>query len=258
MNDLAFALAVSIAINGLFFAAAAVLKTDKVTDLSYSLSFLAIDCSMLLRSGRWDAGRLVVGGLVALWSLRLGAYLLGRIIATGVDHRFDGIREDFRRFARFWVLQALTVWIVSLPAILFLGGGEDRPAGTVVLAAAALAAAALAFEALADAQKSAFHRHRPEGESFIATGLWKLSRHPNYFGECLFWWAVFVACLPALSGPGYLAAIGPVFISALIAFVSGVPLLEKEADLKHGSDPKYLLYKQKTSILLPLPPRRQS
>jgi steroid 5-alpha reductase family enzyme len=255
MSDDLFALLISLGINAAFFAAAVSLKTDKVTDLSYGLSFLAIDAGVLLRSRTFDAGRLAVAALVLLWSLRLASYLFSRILKTGVDHRFDGIRESFPRFARFWILQAVTVWIVSLPLILYLGGASPRPADLQLILGGMIALAALAFEAVADMQKSAFHRAGSKG-GFIRSGLWKYSRHPNYFGETVFWWALFAAALPALAGWRLLAGLGPVFITALLLFVSGVPLLEKAADAKRGGDPEYQAYKAATSLFVPLPPRR--
>ena len=257
MNDIIFALLVSLGINAVFFAAAASLKTDKVTDLSYGLSFLAIDLAALIRSGVYDAGRLVVASVIFLWSLRLALYLFSRILKTGVDHRFDGIRDRFFRFARFWLLQAITVWIVSLPTIIYLGGASPHGIGLPLLLGGAIALAALAFETVADAQKSAFHRAGPKG-GFIRSGLWKYSRHPNYFGETIFWWALFAASLPALSGLGLFSLVGPVFITLLLLFVSGIPLLEKAADAKRGGDADYQAYKAATSLFVPMPPRAPS
>jgi len=254
MNDLLAALIVSLGINAIFFVAAASLKTDKVTDLSYGLTFLVIAVASLLRSGHFDAGRLLFAAIIILWSLRLVAYLFSRILRTGVDHRFDGIREKFLRFARFWLLQAITVWVVSLPVILYLGGNATRHIDFPLVLGGVIALAALIYETVADAQKSAFHRAGAPG-GFIRTGLWKHSRHPNYFGEMVFWWAIFVASLSAFSGAGFLAALGPLFITVLLRFVSGVPLLEKAAEAKHASDPEYRAYKAATSILVPVPRR---
>jgi steroid 5-alpha reductase family enzyme len=110
------------------------------------------------------------------------------------------------------------------------------------------------FEVTADAQKSAFKSSGKPG--FIATGLWKYSRHPNYFGEALLWWGLFVYTVPVLSGALWLSAIGPIFITLLLLFVSGIPLLEKSADAKYGADPAYIDYKRRTNIFIPFLPRR--
>ena len=105
------------------------------------------------------------------------------------------------------------------------------------------------FEVVADAQKSAFKNAGKPG--VITTGLWKYSRHPNYFGETLLWWGLFVFIIPVLSGALWLTILGPVFITVLLLFVSGIPLLEQSADKKYGADPAYQEYKNRTSLFIP-------
>ena len=111
------------------------------------------------------------------------------------------------------------------------------------------------IESVADAQKSAFKARENRGR-FITSGLWRYSRHPNYFGEMLVWWGLFVFAVPFLDGAAFAVVIGPVFITLLLLFVSGIPLLERSAEAKYGDDPAYREYKRGTSILVPLPPRR--
>jgi steroid 5-alpha reductase family enzyme len=110
------------------------------------------------------------------------------------------------------------------------------------------------IEAVADTQKSAFRAKAENGGRFVSTGLWHYSRHPNYFGEILLWWGVFLYAVPFLDGAAFAVVIGPIFITLLLLFVSGIPLLERSADEKYGDDPAYRDYKRRTSILVPLPP----
>jgi steroid 5-alpha reductase family enzyme len=110
-------------------------------------------------------------------------------------------------------------------------------------------------EAVADAQKSAFRAKDENRGRFIASGLWRYSRHPNYFGELLVWWGLFVFTVPVLHGAAFAVVIGPIFITVLLLFVSGIPLVERSADEKYGSDDAYREYKRRTSILVPLPPQ---
>ena len=254
--DILIALGVCVAINAIFFVFAAVLHTDKVTDLSYSISFVVLAVFLLVRGGHYTALHIVTAVAIFLWGARLGSYLFLRILRTGVDHRFDDIREHPLRFARFWALQAVTVWVVMLPAtILFsLPGSAAFPVVSIV--GFALWAIGFALEEVADGQKSRFRRNPENSGRFIATGLWRYSRHPNYFGESLLWWGLFIAMIPVFSGWDFLTAIGPVFLTALLLFVSGVPPLERSADGKYGGQPAYRQYKKKTSIFVPLPPRR--
>ena len=111
------------------------------------------------------------------------------------------------------------------------------------------------IEAVSDAQKSAFKGKNQNRERFITSGLWRYSRHPNYFGEMLVWWGLFIFAVPFLHGAAFAVVIGPVFITLLLLFVSGIPLLERSADARYGDDPVYREYKRRTSILVPLPPR---
>jgi steroid 5-alpha reductase family enzyme len=250
------ALGISVAINAIFFAFAVLLRTDKVTDLSYSLSFVVLAVVLLLRGGHFSPLHVLTAALICAWGIRLGAYLFARILKTGVDHRFDDMRDRPLRFARFWALQAFTVWVVMLPAtrLFALSGGDGLPAGTII--GAVVWVLGFALEVTSDAQKAAFKKDPANLDRFISSGLWRYSRHPNYFGESLLWWGLFVMAVPAFTGWDFLTALGPLFLTLLLLFVSGIPPLEKSADKKHGGKPGYQEYKRRTSIFLPLPPRR--
>jgi steroid 5-alpha reductase family enzyme len=165
------------------------------------------------------------------------------------------MREQPLRFARFWLLQAITVAVVMLPVSYLLD--QDQPSGLGVwsIAGAAVWLVGLLIEAVADAQKAAFRAKEENRGRFVASGLWRYSRHPNYFGEMLVWWGLFVYTVPVLHGAAFAVVIGPVFITLLLLFVSGIPPLERSADQKYGSDAAYRDYKRRTSILVPLPPR---
>ena len=254
--ELLIALGISVAINAVFFALAALLRTDKVTDLSYSLSFVVLAVVLLVRGGHFSLLHVLTAALICVWGIRLGAYLFARILKTGVDHRFDDMRDHPLRFARFWALQAFTVWVVMLPAVrLFaLPGTGGIPAVTIV--GAALWVLGFALEVISDSQKSAFKKDPATRNGFISSGPWRYSRHPNYFGESLLWWGLFVAVIPVFSGWDFLTAFGPLFLTLLLLFVSGVPLLEKSADKKHGGEAAYQEYKRRTSLFVPLPPRK--
>jgi steroid 5-alpha reductase family enzyme len=198
----------------------------------------------------------VTAVLICAWGIRLGAYLFARILKTGVDHRFDDMRDRPLRFARFWALQALTVWVVMLPAIRLFTRPGDSAVSWVSILGFALWALGFAIEAASDAQKSAFKKNPANRDHFISSGLWKYSRHPNYLGESLLWWGLFIAAVPLFSGWDFLAAIGPLYLTLLLLFVSGVPLLEKSADSRYGKDAAYREYKRRTSIFLILPRRK--
>jgi steroid 5-alpha reductase family enzyme len=254
MNAILLSFLISLVVNAAFFAFAAVRKTDVVTDLSYSLSF-AVLAVVLPSLGAREPVQLAASILVLIWAVRLGGYLLTRILKIKVDHRFDEMRDKPLRFARFWLLQAISVAVIMLPVSYLVSRDAAPGFGLWAIAGASVWFVGLAIEAVADAQKSAFKAKAENRERFITSGLWRYSRHPNYFGEMLVWWGLFVFAVPFLDGAAFAVVIGPVFITLLLLFVSGIPLLEQSAEAKYGDDPAYRDYKRRTSILVPLPPR---
>jgi steroid 5-alpha reductase family enzyme len=254
VNAILLSFLLSLCVNAAFFAVAAIRRTDLVTDLSYSLSF-ALLAVVLPALGAREPVQIAASLLVLIWSVRLGGYLLTRILRIKVDHRFDGMRDVPLRFARFWLLQAISVAVIMLPVSYLLGRDEAPGLGLWAVAGTSTWLAGLVIEAVADAQKSAFKAKEDNRERFIDSGLWRYSRHPNYFGEMLVWWGLFVYAVPFLRGAAFAVVIGPLFITFLLLFVSGVPLLERSAEAKYGDDPAYREYKRRTSILVPLPRR---
>lgn len=252
--NILFALIVSFGIQIVFFAFAAGFKTDKVTDLSYSLSFLVLTVVLLILERGFRPVQILAAAVTALWAVRLGSYLLVRIIDMGKDDRFDEMRDNPLKFARFWLLQAISVWLISFPVI-FILSLESTVLTWLSIVGAAVWLTGFVIEAAADAQKYRYKSNPENKGGFISRGLWRYSRHPNYFGEILCWWGIFLIVAPSLSGIAWLAVLGPAAITALLLFVSGIPMLEKKHDKKYGDDPAYRNYKEATSLVIPLPPR---
>jgi steroid 5-alpha reductase family enzyme len=254
MDTLLLTFGLSVAVQAVFFVFAAGFKTDKVTDLSYGLTFVLLAGFLLARSGGDDGAAGVLAAMVVLWGVRLAAYLLYRIFRMGRDARFDGIRERPWTFARFWLFQGIAVWTIMLPVTLwFASPGSWSWMKTV---GACLWLAGLVIETVADNQKFR-HKSGAAGRArWIDTGIWRYSRHPNYFGEFLCWWGVFVFVAGDLAGWAWLGLVGPVTITLILLFVTGVPTLEQSADRKYGDHPEYQAYKRRTSLLVPWPPRR--
>jgi steroid 5-alpha reductase family enzyme len=251
-ESLLAALGISLAIQAVFFAFAATLKTDKVTDLSYGLSFVLIAAFLLLRGNASDPPQLTLALMVALWGLRLAGYLLFRIFHMGRDKRFDGVRENFVRFLRFWVFQGIAVWVIMLPVIVWFETPGDWHAAMWL--GLAIWTVGFVIESIADAQKFAA-KSRPGGESrWMDTGLWRYSRHPNYFGELLVWWGIFAFVVRDLSMTQRLTIVGPLAITFLLLKVTGIPTLEASATKKWGDNAEYAAYVKRTSRLVPLPP----
>lgn len=223
---------------------------------------------------------ILLTALLCVWALRLAGFLFFRVLRTGRDARFDGTRDRFFPFLGFWVAQMVWVWTVALPVTVL-----NAPA---VLARSAAAATAVPFgtsrdvaglvlygvglvcEAVADAQRFRFRaatQRRGAPLAVCQTGLFAWSRHPNYFGEMLVQFGLFtVAASDAASphGGGSTAAVyatiaGPVLLTLLLFFVSGMNLAERPAAARRYAAggavwDAYQAYLQRTSLLVPLPP----
>lgn len=237
------------------FIPAYLLRTDKLTDISYALSFVVVALFGYLQSDG-SVYALILLLMICLWAARLGGYLLVRIRKINKDTRFEQMRGNFWRFGGFWLLQGFTVWAVLVPASLFFGNTVAEVRG-ITFVGVGVWLLGLLIEAVADLQKYRFIQNPQNRGMWIASGLWKYSRHPNYFGEILLWVGVYFYAVSSLAPAQALVAIvGPMYITLLIVFISGIPLLEKGADAKWGNNPKYRQYKNKTSILLPLPVKK--
>lgn len=249
MNLFLETLLIAFVINIVFFIYAFIRKTDVVTDLSYSLSFFLATSYIYIVHAEKNLLQTILLVIVVLWALRLGSYLLGRILKTKVDHRFDDKRDSFVRFGTFWLLQATAVWVILLPVTFAMGSKGLAPNMPFLIGGFALSLFGLVYETVADHQKSTFKKKNPT--KLITTGLWSTSRHPNYFGEILVWWGTLIVVLPYLSGPTFLVVLGPVFITLLLLFVSGVNLLEKSWKEKYGNEAYFQEYVRQTSIFIP-------
>jgi steroid 5-alpha reductase family enzyme len=250
LNDLLLTLVVSLVIQAVLFAFAATFKTDKVTDLSYGLTFVVLAGWLFVRGERIAPPTLVLAGMVIAWGVRLAGYLFFRIMTIGRDARFDGIREHFWPFFKFWLGQGIAVWVIMLPVtIWFAAPGLWHPFMTM---GGIIWAAGLVIETVADAQKFAAKQRPGGGGRWVDTGLWSLSRHPNYFGEMLCWWGVYVFVAPDLGAWNALGILGPISITYILLKVTGIPTLEKSANAKWGANPEYKAYVARTRRLVPI------
>jgi steroid 5-alpha reductase family enzyme len=247
---------IAIGINVLMFIPAYFLKTDKLTDISYAVTFVVVAVYGMLVGG-YTLPSLLIVLMVFAWAGRLGGYLLIRIKKIKRDKRFDGMRESFWRFSRFWLLQGLTVWVVLLPSLLFFQKSpEVLPA--VAYLGIVVWLVGLMIEGIADQQKYAFINDSANKGKWIDTGLWKYSQHPNYFGEITLWIGVYIYAIFGLNlAESLVALLGPLYLIVLLIFVSGIPLLDKAAKKRWGDNDEYQEYRKRTSKLIPLPNKKQ-
>jgi len=246
-----------------FFIITAVFKFDKLTDFAGGINFVIDAIITYFVFGHYSASQTIFTLFVIAWGIRLAIFLFTRIMMWGEDRRFDDKRDNPVRLLVFWTLQAVWVFTVSLPLTLTNSTDKniDIPIQPQEYIGWTLMLIGLSIETIADFQKL-FHKKR-EPKKWCTAGLWKYSRHPNYFGEILFWWSAFITSTGPLSQTSNsfligVAILSPILISLLLLFVSGMPLLERPADRRFLSDPQwaesYAEYKKQTSPLIPLPP----
>lgn len=194
--------------------------------------------------------------LVITWGLRLHLHLLVRNWGQPEDRRYRAMRE--RNNPGFWwkslvlvfVLQAVLAWIIAL--VIYAALVHQQSLGIVSVSGLLVMLFGLVFEAVADAQLAAFRRDPGNRGQVMDRGLWRYSRHPNYFGECCLWWGL---GLVAVAAGQWWALLSPVLMTFLLLRVSGVSLLESDIGDRR---PGYRDYIQRTSAFVPRPPKAQS
>lgn len=253
---LALTAIITIAFQFTFFLITYALRFDKVTDFAGTTNFLILAVVTLTVGGNYSARQIVVSTCVFAWGVRLCAFLLYRIILWGEDRRFDDKRNNIVNLAGFWILQAVWVWTVSLPVTILNSKSGDQvvPLNGSDYVGWSLFGIGVVLEAVADQQKLIYKRTEASRGRWTDVGVWKWSRHPNFFGEMIVWWGLYVSARNEFVGGEQAAVVGPLFITLLLMFVSGIPILERSADERYGRREEYQRYKKRTSVLILIPP----
>ena len=205
----------------------------------------------------WPGARqLLVAGLIAVWSLRLGLHLAERTRHGPEDSRYAQFRRDWGsgfEIHMFWFLQVQAAAAALLAFSVFLAAHNPEPLGLGDLLGLALMALAIVGAAVADAQLGNFRRDPTNRGKICADGLWSLSRHPNYFFEWLGWltYPIFAINFQGTFPLGWLALSGPIFMYVLLVHVSGIPPLEQQMLRSRGDD--YRAYQARTHAFFPWP-----
>lgn len=250
-------LAVSAALALLAWAISLRLRDASVIDPFWPVMIAGAGVAYALCLPPPGARGLLVLALALAWALRLGAHLAWRRRGQGEDRRYQAIRARhepgfaFKSLYLVFGLQAVLAWCVSAPLGAALAA--TAPMRAFDVAGAALALFGLLFETVADVQLARFRTDAKRRGHVMDQGLWRYSRHPNYFGEACFWWGL---ALVALAGGGLGAAwslISPLLMTVLLLKVSGVGLLEADMAGRHAG---YRDYMARTPAFVPGPPRK--
>jgi steroid 5-alpha reductase family enzyme len=237
------------------WAVSTIRRNAGLVDIFWSLFFLTGSYVYACVQDSLGMRGILVMTLVSLWSLRLAGYLAMRNWNKPEDHRYRAIRErnnpGFRWKSLYLVfgLQGLLAWIISAPLAAAING--TTPPGIFDVLGASLVVFGIAYETVADAQLARFKSDPVNVGQVMDRGLWRYSRHPNYFGECCLWWGYW---LIAVSAGGMWTVFAPVLMTVLLLKISGVALLEKDIGQRR---PAYSAYMTSTNAFLP-GPRRQT
>ena len=230
------------------------LRDASIVDTFWGPFFLlqAAVYAALLPDG-FEGRRLLVLGLVAVWSIRLATHISARHAGRGEDPRYARWRErngaawPMRSLVQVFWLQGLLAWLIGAPLLVAMGAPDGW--GWLDLLGTALWVIGFGFEAVGDRQLTAFTRDPSNRGRTLRTGLWRYTRHPNYFGDAAQWWGLW---LVAASAGGWWTVFAPLAMTVLLVRVSGVGLLERTiAERREG----YAEYMRTTSAFIPLPPK---
>jgi steroid 5-alpha reductase family enzyme len=222
-----------------------------IVDSLWSLMFLlaALVYSVTAESSGPRAALVLM--LTAVWAVRLSAYITWRNHGQGEDFRYQEIRRNNEPGFRFkslyivFVLQGFLAWIISLPLLSAMS--SSAPIGPLDIAGVVLWTTGMVFEAGGDLQLTRFRKDPSNQGKVLDSGLWRLSRHPNYFGNFAIWWGFY---LMALSAGGWWTVVSPLLMTLLLLKVSGVALLEKDIGNRR---PEYRDYIRRTNAFFPGP-----
>jgi steroid 5-alpha reductase family enzyme len=252
MNEitLLFVLAgLSVLIQLIAFIPAYLRQTEHFYDLVGASTYLILLATAGYLAPSLDAIDLILLFICGVWALRLGSFLMRRVHVVGFDVRFNEIKKSFSSFLIAWSVQGLWVFFTLCPVLIVLLSAKPHVASVWTWIGLAIWVLGFSVEVTADQQKWVFKANPKNKGQFIQTGLWAYSRHPNYAGEITLWVGVFVACAPMLTGWQWIGVISPLFIYFLLTRISGIPILERNADARWGNDPAYIGYKKNTPVL---------
>jgi steroid 5-alpha reductase family enzyme len=237
-----------------WFLLALVKRDNSLADTSWGLGFILVAGLTFLQGHEPAPRRVLATGLVLVWGIRLAVHVFARNRKKGEDFRYAAWRAKWgkwfvlRSYLQVFLLQGLFLLLIIWPVVLINSTPQQR-LGWGDLAGGAIWLMGFVFEAAADSQLARFKREPGNRGRIMTGGLWRYTRHPNYFGEALMWWGIFVMALG--SEGGWTSIMSPLLITFLLRFVSGVPMLER----KYLGNAEFLAYARRTNAFFPWRPK---
>lgn len=255
LNSYAIAAAVVFGYMTILFLLAILLKDNSIADIAWGPGFIIAAAAVMVANEAFGARNLLLQALVTVWGLRLCIRIFMRNRGHGEDWRYKKWREEWgkffylRSYLQVFVLQG-TILLVNAAPLVIANTEPGEVLAWTDYAGLAVWVLGFYFETVGDYQLDRFIKDPANRGKIMDIGLWRYTRHPNYFGEVAMWWGIFIIGLGASWGA--LGIIGPVIITLMLVFVSGIPMTERA--MEH--DPAFQEYKKRTSALIPLPPKK--
>lgn len=237
----------------LLFFVALKLKDNSIVDIGWGIGFIIISIISLISGGKFLPAGLLVSTLVTIWGLRLALHIFIRGRGKGEDFRYKKWREEWgktlviRSFFQIFILQGFFMLVIGIP-IIVTNSSTREGLNIIDFIGAIIWIIGFIFQAVSDFQLLKFKKNPASKGKIMKDGLWKYSRHPNYFGESVMWWGIFIISIS--SGNYFFSVISPLTITFLLLKVSGVPMLEE----KYRDNDEYQDYIRKTSAFFPRKP----
>ena len=239
------------AIQIIVFIPSFIFRTEHYYDLTGGITYISTMVIALVLKNNYqsiDLISLLLGSMVIIWATRLSLFLFLRVKKSGEDVRFKKIKYSFSWFLMTFMLQGLWVFMCVFPALIVLSSFNSG-LNNYAIVGSAIWLFGFIFEIVADYQKSYFNKFN-KGK-FISSGLWSMSRHPNYFGEFMLWLGITIASIGYIDNYKYIVFLTPIFVYLLLTRVSGVNLLEEIGDKRWSNNKDYKDYKKNTPIFFP-------
>jgi len=255
LSTIWFAVALVFVYFVVFFIIAWFMKNNSIVDIGWGLGFVLVAYFCLFYSGNYNFRTILVTTLVTIWGLRLFYHIIRRNWGKPEDYRYANFRRewgkwhDLRAFFQVFILQGLLTVLISA-SILIVSVSSQSGFKVYDFIGLAVWIIGFIFESVGDAQLKSFKSNPKNKGHVIQSGLWRYTRHPNYFGEATMWWGLFIIALSVKFG--YIAVISPITTTLFLLFVSGVPLLEE----KYKDRPEFQQYAKVTSKFIPLPRKK--
>ena len=243
-------------IHWIVFIPSMIKQTEHYFDLMGSISYVmtcVVSLYLVALSTDLSLRSIIIASLITIWAIRLGSFLFLRVKREGRDNRFNVMKTKFWWFLFTWTLGGLWVFVTMCAGLAAITSGKNVDLFSHPLDIIGLFLWIIGFvtEVIADNQKSRFRSNPDNANNFINEGLWKRSRHPNYFGEITLWLGITLMALPVLVGLQLITLISPIFVYILLTKISGVSMQEARAKKKWKDNEEYNDYLQNTPMLIP-------